>query len=148
MPFRRSELVRFQHCDAAGIVFYPRYVEMVNATVEDFFAGPIDHSFADIHGAMNAAIPVARLAIDFSAPSRLGEVLDFALAVDRIGRSSVDLRIVCTGDGAVRFEARLTLVHISKTDYRSAPWPEPMRSALERAAAADAGPGGPAAAGR
>ena len=30
--------IRFRHCDAAGIVFYPRYFEMMNDLVEDWFA--------------------------------------------------------------------------------------------------------------
>ena len=29
--------VGFRHCDPAGIVFYPRYAEMVNDTVEHWF---------------------------------------------------------------------------------------------------------------
>ena len=30
--------VRFQHTDPAGIVFYPRYFEMINQVIEDWFA--------------------------------------------------------------------------------------------------------------
>jgi 4-hydroxybenzoyl-CoA thioesterase len=130
MSFTRTELVRFQHCDAAGIVFYPRYVEMVNSTVEDFFACCIGHSFAEIHGPMNAAMPVAALAMEFKAPSRLGETLGFKLAVTGVGRSSLDVQVICCCESSLRFTARLTLVHISKTDYRPEPWPERMRSRL------------------
>ena len=32
-----------------GIVFYPRYFEMLNATVEAFFAEGLGYSFARIH---------------------------------------------------------------------------------------------------
>lgn len=132
MSFERTELVRFQHCDAAGIVFYPRYVEMVNATVEDFFAMSVGHSFAEIHGPMNAAIPVAALAMEFKTPSRLGETLAFKLVVADIGRSSLNVEVTCCCDSRVRFTARLTLVHISKTDYRAHPWPNRIRSELSR----------------
>lgn len=133
MAFTRTELVRFQHCDAAGIVFYPRYVEMVNATVEDFFAGPVGHSVAEIHGPMNASTPVAHLEVDFRAPSRLGEVLDFALVVERVGRTSASFAVACSCAGQPRFEAKLTIVHISRTDFRPAPWPGAMRAAFESA---------------
>jgi 4-hydroxybenzoyl-CoA thioesterase len=74
--FRRQELIRFQHCDPAGIVFYPRYVEMLRATVEDWFAEALGTSFAKIHGEMRTAIPVVSLSIDFRQASRLDEVLD------------------------------------------------------------------------
>ena len=29
--------IRFRHCDPAGIVFYPRFIEMAHSVVEDFF---------------------------------------------------------------------------------------------------------------
>ena len=35
--YRSTVLVRFADCDPAGIVFYPRYMEMFNALVEDWF---------------------------------------------------------------------------------------------------------------
>ena len=34
--FERNKRVRFAHCDPAGIVFYPRYFEMLNELVEAF----------------------------------------------------------------------------------------------------------------
>ena len=37
MSFTTTRKVRFEHCDPAGIVFYPRYFEMINGTVEDWF---------------------------------------------------------------------------------------------------------------
>lgn len=127
--FRRNELIRFQHCDPAGIVFYPRYVEMVNATVEDWF----DHiglGFADIHGRLDTAIPAVSLALEFRAPSRLGETVVFTLLVERIGNTSVNLKIEATHDEELRFTARLTLVHTSKQDYRPRPWPQAFRAAM------------------
>ena len=33
MTFTTQRKVRFQHCDPAGIVFYPRYFEMINSVV-------------------------------------------------------------------------------------------------------------------
>jgi hypothetical protein len=35
--FTKQEKVRFQHVDYAGIVFYPRFLEMLNCLVEDWF---------------------------------------------------------------------------------------------------------------
>ena len=36
-PFISQVEVRFRHCDPAGIVFYPRYFEMINDFVEEWF---------------------------------------------------------------------------------------------------------------
>jgi 4-hydroxybenzoyl-CoA thioesterase len=126
--FRRNELVRFQHCDPAGIVFYPRYVEMLNATVEDWFADVVGIDFAKIHGELKSAIPVASLEIDFKAPSRLGDILDFDLSVIKVGTSSIRLMIEGFVQSEPRLTARLALVHISKEDYRPRPWTDGMRS--------------------
>jgi acyl-CoA thioesterase FadM len=36
--FPTEYLVRFSHCDPGGIVHFPRYFDMVNSAVEDWFA--------------------------------------------------------------------------------------------------------------
>ena len=44
--FQREQVVRFGHCDPAGIVFFPRYFEMLNELVEDWFAQALGLPFA------------------------------------------------------------------------------------------------------
>ncbi|KSV72002.1 hypothetical protein N182_30035 [Sinorhizobium sp. GL2] len=129
--FQRQEVVRFQHCDPAGIVFYPRYVEMINSTVEDWFA----HSaldFARIHVDDKVAIPAVSLNITFRSASRLGELLTFTLTVARIGTTSVTLLINAGHEGRLRFESELTLVFIDQNDFRPKPWPQKFRTIFER----------------
>ncbi|PKR51808.1 acyl-CoA thioesterase [Thalassospira marina] len=134
--------VGFAHCDPAGIVFYPRYFEMVNATVEEWFEARLGFGFARIHGAMEAAVPTASINVDFMQPSRLGEVLHFHLYVTRLGRSSLDVHIRAGGGDAAadapltaattRFQMNATLVFTKKGVTGSAPWPDDLRAALER----------------
>lgn len=128
--FHRQEVVRFQHCDPAGIVFYPRYVEMINSTVEDWFAH-FGLDFARIHVEDRAAIPAVSLKVDFRSASRLGEILMFTLKVARIGTTSVTLMIRADHEGQLRFESELTLVFINQQDYRPKPWPQKFRTILE-----------------
>jgi len=40
-----EEKVVFRHCDPAGIVFFPRYFEMINDCVESFFSEVLDWPF-------------------------------------------------------------------------------------------------------
>src|SRR5690606_257546 len=91
MTYARIVPVEFNHCDPAGIVFFPRYFEMVNSVVENFFAEVLDLPFAEIVTSGNG-VPTARIETDFSAPSRLGERLTFVLSVERLGRASLVLR--------------------------------------------------------
>lgn len=127
--FERNELIRFQHCDPAGIVFYPRYVEMINATVEDWFAA-IGLPFAEIHITRNVAIPVVSLSVEFQMPSRLGEFVTFSLTLERLGTSSAKLSLSARCGDQARLQASLTLVHIDKADMRPRPWPEEFRVAM------------------
>ncbi|MFC2968921.1 acyl-CoA thioesterase [Acidimangrovimonas pyrenivorans] len=130
--FAYPQKVLFQHCDPAGIVFYPRYFEMLNATVEAWFEQRLGHSFARLHGEVAAGVPTAGLEITFSAPSRLGDDLLFTLWPERLGRSSVGLCFTADCGAERRLEMRSTLVFVALADGRPRPWPEALRSALER----------------
>lgn len=129
MAFHRQELVRFQHCDPAGIVFYPRLFEMLNATVEDWCAH-LGMPFARMHGHLHHGVPTAEIRVTFHRPSRLGEVLDFALTLERLGRSSAGLRILASCRGEARLTARSTIVWVDLTTGRAEPWPEEMRARM------------------
>ena len=125
--------MRFQHCDPAGIIFYPRYFEMLNATIEEWFATRLGLDFAEIHGPMRGGVPTAALRADFRAPSRLGETLDFALTPVRLGRSSCELRVAVSCGGEPRVEFASTLVWIGMDDGRPRPWPEDLRARILQA---------------
>lgn len=127
MSFVYTQTVRFAHVDGAGIVFYPRYFELLNATVEEYFAREIGVSFAQMHLGRKLGVPTVDLAVKFSAPSRLGDELDFDLTVERVGRSSMDMTVVARCGDSKRMEARVTLVCMDLTCGKSAPWPEDMR---------------------
>jgi 4-hydroxybenzoyl-CoA thioesterase len=126
--YSRQIPVEFNHCDPAGIVFYPRYFEMTNSVVENFFREVVQVSFADMMAAQEG-VPTARIETDFHAPSRLGEVLDWQLSVTRLGASSVGVRLVAMGGGQRRVSAHLTLVRVGATG-RPMPWSDAMRAAM------------------
>ena len=130
MTFRQTRIVEFQHCDPAGIVFYPRYFEMVSSVIERFFTDDLTCAFGP-YMARGFSMPTALIAVDFHAPSRLGDRLDFALVVTRIGNSSADYRLICTC-GQPRFTATGTLVHYDFNAGRSTPWTEDLRTGLAR----------------
>tara|TARA_B100000780_G_scaffold72530_1_gene48600 strand:+ start:1969 stop:2307 length:339 start_codon:yes stop_codon:yes gene_type:complete len=73
MPsFEFKHPVLFQHCDPAGMVFYPRYFEMVNACVETWFADKLLVSFKRLHLELGLSVPTVSTQTNFCAPSRLG----------------------------------------------------------------------------
>ena len=127
MSYTRTIPVEFNHCDPAGIVFYPRYFEMTNSVVENFFADEGGHSFARMM-AESQGVPTARVETNFHAPSRLGDRLDFTLDVARIGGASVNFKLTARCAQELRITADLTLVWVQSG--RPAPWPEALRSRL------------------
>ena len=123
-----SQKVLFKHCDPAGIVFYPRYFEMLNDTVEDYFDRELNHAFAELH--KTGGIPTVQMNATFSAPSRLGDALVICLKVCRIGNSSVDFSYATTCAEQLRFAATSTLVYVDESGT-SQLWPRRLRQALE-----------------
>ena len=69
--FRSEILIRFAHCDPAGIVFYPRYLEMFNNLVEDWFREGLGLPFPDLIK-RGWGVPTAHLEVDFVATCFLG----------------------------------------------------------------------------
>lgn len=126
MSYRRRIPVEFNHCDPAGIVFYPRYFEMLNSTIENFFADVLAYPFARIHVEEHCAVPTAHIDATFHAPSRLGEMLDFVLEIEAVGRSSLRLVQRVSAGGQDRLQCTSTLVWVGR-DGRAAPWPDAIR---------------------
>ena len=131
MSYSREFQIEFNHCDPAGIVFFPRYHEMLNSVVENFFAAELGRPFAQISVRDGCGVPTVRLQTEFRRPSHLGEVLRFSLRVAGVGRSSADFLIDAHGrdDGALRLVARQRIVWVGR-DRRAASWPDDLRSAL------------------
>ena len=129
--FEEVQTVRFQHCDPAGIVFYPRYFEMLNLTVERFFEAEIGYSFNRLHTELAVTVPTVRMEVDFLEVSYLEDRLAFQLTLDRIGRSSLGLEIACKCGEQIRLRAQITLVCIDFHKKKATPWPGEIRSKIE-----------------
>lgn len=129
--FRSTVLVRFKHCDAAGIVFYPRYFEMLNDLIEDWFSQALGWPFDAMHGEGHAGVPTAELECRFLAPSRLGEVLTRELRVLKLGQSSFTLAIRFAGPhDDTRMEVTQRLVCVDTGSIAPQPLPDAVREAM------------------
>lgn len=129
MSYQRRFDITFGLCDAAGIVFYPRYFEMTNLMVEQFFAEVLDYPYSRIHLEEGNAVPTVHIEADFRAPSRLGETVTWTLDLTRIGTSSADFALQLTKDGDTRLAVRLTLVWVGR-EGRPEAWPTRLRERM------------------
>ena len=123
--------IGFKHCDPAGIVFYPRYTEMLHDTVEHWFNHGLKIGFYNLHMNHNLGIPMVNLEVDFRIPSKLGDPLTSTLSVKHLGRSSMKMRVqLCGPDGAVRVEGRLTVVFADLEKITSTQIPDDFRQLI------------------
>jgi 4-hydroxybenzoyl-CoA thioesterase len=123
--------VRFAHCDPAGIVFFPRYFEMLNGVVEDWFSGPLALPFSLMHGEMGCGIPTVHLDTTFERASRLGDRLRFTLTAQRIGASSCVLNHVAQSGGQVCVRFKQTIAWVNLAQMKAHPWPESVRARMQ-----------------
>ncbi|MEO0387235.1 MAG: thioesterase family protein [Pseudomonadota bacterium] len=125
--FEMPQKVLFKHCDPAGIVFFPRYFEMMNDCVEAFFDQALGLPFETLH--RRFAVPTAAIETEFRRPSRHGDALVLSLRTASLGRSSWSYRMTCRAGDEIRFLTRATLVQIDSAG-KPTPWPEALRQTL------------------
>src|SRR5690554_938950 len=116
--FIKQEKIRFQHIDYAGIVFYPRFLEMLNCLVEDWFEEALDRPFSKMH--QTNGIPTVDLKVQFKKAARLGETLTKKLWVKELKSSSV----ICgfrfeDENGNTCLEGEVTLVNVKISEDRN-----------------------------
>jgi 4-hydroxybenzoyl-CoA thioesterase len=129
--YRKQILVRFGDCDAAGIVFYPRYLDMFNSLVEDWCREELDFSFSEVVTRRGWGLPTVHLEVDFLAPSVFGDVLSAVLSVTALGKSSIKLDILLQGSDAVdRVRGKVTLVLTDRKEHRAIPVPDEVRARI------------------
>ncbi len=130
MEYQRTKLIRFAHCDPAGIVFYPRYAELCNEVVEDWFAEALGVGFPELHEDRRLGLPAVRLEIDFLAPSHYGDLVTFRLSVAEVGRTSMTLDVTAICDAETRLRIRLKVVLLSLDTRRPVPFDDAWRARL------------------
>lgn len=131
--FIKQEKIRFLHIDFAGIVFYPRFLEMLNSLVEDWFEEALDVSFATLH--QTHGIPTVDLKVQFKKPARLGEVLSKKLWVHQINNSSMVCNFIFENEAKeICLQGEVTLVNViienDRATIKSAPFTAEMRAKI------------------
>ena len=130
--FKRDKRVRFQHCDPAGIVFYPQYFVMIHELMEDWFTEALGTDYAAMVRDQGRGMPAVKVECEFLAPNPLGDVITFELSVAKLGASSITLRIEGRARGQPCVRASAVIVHSSLRPLKAVPLPETLRAAIQR----------------
>ena len=129
--FTRSVAVRFSHCDPAGIIYFPHYFDMFNGLIEDWYGEELGHDYADLIMGSRFGFPFVHLDCDFKIPSRMGDVIEMTLLVEKVGRSSLGIAIVCHHDGFERLRARMVTAMMSLETRQPVSLPDDLRAKIE-----------------
>lgn len=124
MIYTIEQKILFKHCDPARIVFYPRYFEIINDTVESFFFEVLGYPFEELHKI--GGVPTVNITTQFHAPSRHGDLLTIDLSVSRVGATSLSLALTMNCQGQQRLSTTLVLVNVD-LQGKPKPWPESVK---------------------
>ena len=125
--YTKTFRIRHGHTDPAGIVFYPRYYELISATVEDFFAEALGLPFGDLHTRQRLGIPTVNIETTFLKPSYCDEALEFSLVVLKLGRTSATFGIEAQKDGELRLTSKHTIANVALDEMRPEPFSPDVR---------------------
>jgi 4-hydroxybenzoyl-CoA thioesterase len=131
--FVYERTVRFEEVDAAGIVFFPRFLSYAHEAMEAMFAG-LEGGYVRLVTKRRIGLPAVHVSCDFRAPLRFGDLARIETRVARIGNKSVTLHyeLSRTADGV----SVATVEHVcASTDLdamRAVPVPDDVRALLEK----------------
>ena len=130
--FVYERAVRFEEVDAAGIVFFARFLNYAHEAMEALLAG-LDGGYVRLVVGRRIGLPAVSVSCDFRSPLRFGDVALIETRVVRIGNKSVTFRydFIRKKDGV----NAATVEHIcAVTDLeamRAIPVPDDVRALLE-----------------
>lgn len=130
-PYTYSSRIRFTHTDPAGYVFFPRFFEKFQAAIEDWFNVALGVDYAGLFLEQGMGLPTAHTECAFLKPCLLGEMLDIAVILKRVGSTSITVAFIGSVANEQRLQAESVLVLIDLKDGRPVAIPAELRNKLE-----------------
>ena len=128
--FSAQRLIRFSHCDPAGIVYFVNFFDMIGAAVEDWFR-ELELTFQETHLRNRTGFPIVNTGCEFSRPCHLGDTLVLELCVAKLGRSSIEFQVEGRVGTEKKFLARHKVAAVSMDTFRAVPIPDDWRARMQ-----------------
>ena len=131
--FRRTYKVRFGDSDPAGVMYFPRFLEVFHEVFEDWFDDDLRMPYRWVLEDTRIGFPTVHTECDYRKPFRFGQTMEVELAVVRVGDKSFECRYRgrLAGDPEVRIEATVVTAVVNLDSFQAVPIPAPLRSALQ-----------------
>ena len=132
--FTMQQMVSFQHCDPAGLIFYVNYFHLGFQVMENWFMEGLGLPHGEMVVKQKIGVPTVHIEADFLAPSRLEEVLDFSLQITRLGQSSVTMQIDGhhQGEHRCRIKQVIVFVDLNFEEIKNIPIPQDIRARMQK----------------
>jgi 1,4-dihydroxy-2-naphthoyl-CoA hydrolase len=132
--FTRERPIRFQDVDAAGIIFYPRALELCHDVYVEFLAEvgfPLHESLAG-----EWIAPIRHAEADYLRPLRFGDHVEIALVAAHLGPVSppsevtIGYRLTSLSDGEVAIVAQTVHTFLDRKTFRRTLLPDGLERAF------------------
>lgn len=134
MAFTREIKVRFSDTDPAGVMYFPRFLDVFHGVFEDWFDEDLVMPYRWVLEDTRIGFPAVSTQCDYRAPFRFGETMEVTLRLTRLGDTSFTCSYEARGRGEdlVRVGADIVAVVVNLDTFESHPMPAPLRKALEQ----------------
>jgi 4-hydroxybenzoyl-CoA thioesterase len=130
--FVHDQLIRFSHCDPAGIVYFPRFFDLAHATMEDWFSTGLGQPLPELIRERRIGTPTVSVQCEFAKPLRMGDTLRFELRVLKLGNASVQLAYSGNKDGVEHLKMVQTIAFMALERGSAIPIPDDLRARIEQ----------------
>lgn len=128
--FAKERLIRFSHCDPAGIVYFVNFFDMISGVVEDWYREALGVPLQEMLAKRRVGFPIVSTGCEFFRPAHLGDTLLLELTIARLGRSSIEFAIRGSVAGEEKFRGRHKVALVSIDTFRPVPIPDDMRDKM------------------
>jgi 4-hydroxybenzoyl-CoA thioesterase len=123
--------IGFSHCDPAGIVYTPRFIDLVNGVIEELFLKELKIDYHKTILKDRVGLGYASVDTDFFAPATMGDRLLFTPIITHIGRCSAIFHVHCVRDVREIMACRLVMVTTSLNTNQAISIPAALKEALQ-----------------
>lgn len=122
--------IRFGQCDPAGIVYTPNFFDIFNVVVEEWYGAALGLDYYDFIRNRRTGLGYVNAFADFFLPCKMGDEVEIAVDVARVGNTSFGLVLHAFLEGQEALRGRFTVVTTSLVTHRPIPVPDDLRQAL------------------
>lgn len=129
--FEVRDRVRWSDVDIAGIIYFGAYVRFIELAETELFR-ELGYPYGEMFERLGIWLPRVHLDFDFFAPALMDDELLLRTHIDKLGGSSITMRMIAYNTRAQEVDAAATLVvaTVDRGSMKSRPIPEEFRAVL------------------